>query len=127
MMKYLRDAEGKFATWVKVVALTMSFLSAAVAYGKLTGTVVANTKTISEMKAADIALGLIVNENELNDARVHTELTVTLGAVLAELKEIKQEIKAGNSVQKRMYGEIANRDVTQPPLKAEKKELPKAT
>lgn len=124
MMKYLRDAEGKFATWVKVVGLTVSFLSAAVAYGKLTGTVVANTKTLNELTTETKSIETRLDKNELGDAQTHTELTITMENVLAELKEIKQEIKAGNNLQKRLYSEITIKGA-QSPVKAEKKDLPK--
>lgn len=106
MLRYVQDVTGKFATWVKVVGMALTLLSAAVAYGKMSETVSANTKTTTELKTTTTELDARVQRNELEDAKIHTELTVTMGNVLKELQEIKGELKTGTRLQRSIYGNL---------------------
>jgi hypothetical protein len=118
MIKYFKNGDGKFATWVKVVGVTLTLLSAAVAYGKLANTVTTDTKVIGEHTDQINSLDVRVRTNEIADASTHAELTVTLKNVVTELQEIKAELKNGNAVQRRVYYELRKHELaTQDSLK----------
>jgi hypothetical protein len=109
-MRYLKDAQGKLETWVKVVAVALSLLSGAVAYGKLVSTVSATTKTVADVQSTIITTEERLRKNEIEDATIHTALTVTLENVVIELRDIKTELKNGNAYQRNMYKHLVERD-----------------